>query len=118
MNNPKISIIIPVYNVEKYLIRCIESILMQTYREFEVLLEDDGSSDSSRTICDKYSEIDSRIRVFHKENGGVSSARNFGLNKAKGEWILFIIRKSTRSRFQNETFRLREAFPKRSVLFS
>ena len=90
MNKPKISIIIPVYNVEKYLIRCIDSILMQTYTEFELLLVNDGSSDNSGTICDKYLEKDSRVRVFHKENGGVSSARNFGLNNAKGEWILFV----------------------------
>ncbi|MBR5282462.1 MAG: glycosyltransferase [Alistipes sp.] len=82
-----ISIIVPVYNTEKYLDRCIQSILAQTYTDFELLLVDDGSTDSSGAICDKYAAEDSRVKVFHKENGGVSSARNFGLDKARGEWI-------------------------------
>lgn len=85
-----ISIIVPVYNVEKYLQRCIESILAQTFADFELLLIDDGSKDKSGDICDKYAARDSRIRVFHKKNGGVSSARNLGIEHAKGEWITFV----------------------------
>lgn len=85
----QISIIVPVYNAEKFLVRCIDSILAQKYKNFELLLIDDGSKDSSGHICDLYAEKDARIRVFHKENGGVSSARNLGLEKAKGEWITF-----------------------------
>ena len=84
-----ISIIVPVYNTEKYLDRCIQSILAQTYTDFELLLINDGSTDSSGAICDKYAERDSRVRVFHKENGGASSARNVGLDNAKGEWVTF-----------------------------
>ena len=88
-HTPKISVIVPVYNVEQYLPRCIDSILTQTFTDFEVLLIDDGSTDSSGKICDEYAEKDERIRVFHKENGGVSSARNLGLDNAIGEWICF-----------------------------
>ena len=87
---PKISVIIPVYNTEKFLHRCIDSVLAQTYTDFELLLIDDGSKDSSGTICDEYAEKDSRVRVFHKENGGVSSARNLGLDNAQGEWVTFV----------------------------
>lgn len=87
---PLISIIVPVYNVEKYLSRCIDSILSQTFFDFEILLIDDGSTDGSPIICDKYSNKDSRVRVFHKKNGGVSSARNLGLEYALGEWITFV----------------------------
>lgn len=87
---PIISIIVPVYNTEKYLHRCIDSILAQTYTDFELLLVDDGSTDSSGAICDEYALRDSRVRVFHKENGGVSSARNLGLDNAQGEWITFV----------------------------
>lgn len=87
---PQISIIVPVYNTEKYLHRCIDSILSQTFRDFELLLINDGSTDSSAIVCDEYLSLDSRIKVFHKENGGVSSARNFGLDRAMGEWITFI----------------------------
>ena len=87
---PKISIIVPVYNVEKYLGKCIESILNQTFRDFELILVDDGSTDSSGKICDEYSLKDSRIKVIHKENGGLSSARNTGLDIAKGEYIGFV----------------------------
>jgi len=90
MNSPRISIIVPVYNVEKYLSECIESILLQTYSDFELLLIDDGSPDQSGAICDEYAARDQRIRVFHKENGGVSSARNLGIDNAKGEWITFV----------------------------
>ena len=85
-----ISIIVPVYNVEKYLYRCIDSILAQTYTDFELLLIDDGSKDKSGLICDEYAKKDSRIKVFHKENGGVSTARNIGLQYAQGEWLAFI----------------------------
>ena len=85
-----ISVIVPVYNTEQYLSRCIDSILSQSFTDFELLLIDDGSSDGSRLICDSYAEKDHRIRVFHKENGGVSSARNLGLDKAKGEWVSFV----------------------------
>ena len=74
--NPKISVIVPVYNVEKYLRRCIDSILAQAFTDFELLLIDDGSKDKSGEICDEYAVKDKRVRVFHKENGGVSSARN------------------------------------------
>lgn len=85
-----ISIIVPVYNVERYLSRCIDSILSQTYSDFELLLINDGSSDSSGIICDRYARQDERIRVFHKENAGVVSARNLGLDKAVGEWVTFV----------------------------
>lgn len=85
-----ISIIVPVYNVEKYLRYCIDSILSQTFTDFELLLIDDGSKDKSGEICDEYAKKDNRIKVYHKENGGVSSARNLGLNKANGEWVCFI----------------------------
>lgn len=85
-----ISIIVPVYNIEKYLQRCIESILAQKFVDFELLLIDDGSKDKSGDICDNFALKDKRIKVFHKENGGVSSARNLGIAKAQGEWITFI----------------------------
>ena len=85
-----ISVIVPVYNTEKYLDRCIQSVLAQTYTDFELLLVDDGSTDSSGAICDKYAEKDFRVRVFHKKNGGSSSARNMGLDNARGEWIAFV----------------------------
>lgn len=87
---PKISVIVPIYNTEKYLHRCIDSILTQTFNDLELLLIDDGSIDKSGVICDEYAKKDTRIRVFHKENGGVSSARNLGLDNAKGEWITFV----------------------------
>lgn len=85
----KISIILPIYNTEQYLQRCIDSILAQTFTDFELLLVNDGSTDSSGNICNEYAQKDNRIRVFHKKNGGVSSARNEGLKHAKGEWITF-----------------------------
>ena len=87
---PEISVIVPVYNTAQYLPRCIESILSQSFADFELLLIDDGSTDGSGAICDGYAAKDSRIRVFHKENGGVSSARNLGLDSAHGEWITFV----------------------------
>ena len=85
-----LSIIIPVYNTEVYLPACLDSILSQTFSDFEVLLVDDGSKDGSGAICDAYALKDSRIRVMHKENGGVSSARNLGMEQAQGEWIMFV----------------------------
>ena len=85
-----ISIIVPVYKAEQYIHRCIDSILTQSHTDFELLLVDDGSPDDCGAICDEYAAKDTRIRVFHKENGGVSSARNFGVDNAKGEWIAFI----------------------------
>ena len=85
-----VSCIIPVYNTQKYLPRCIESVLAQTFVDWEMLLIDDGSTDASGSICDEYAAKDERIRVFHKENGGISSARNVGLNYAQGEWIFFV----------------------------
>lgn len=87
---PEISIIVPVYNVENYLEKCIKSILQQTFKNFELILVDDGSTDNSRIICDKYKDIDSRISVIHKFNGGQSSARNVGIDNAKGRYIGFI----------------------------
>lgn len=89
-NLPTISIIVPVFNVENYLHRCIDSILNQSFKNFELLLIDDGSKDNSGNICNEYAEKDSRIKVFHKENGGVSSARNIGLDHAVGEWVAFV----------------------------
>ena len=90
MEQPKISIIVPVYNVEQYLCQCIESILSQNYSDFELLLINDGSKDNSGKICDKYASIDCRIKVFHKKNGGVSSARNIGLQYACGDYVTFV----------------------------
>lgn len=89
MNN-LLSIIVPVYNGESTLGICIDSILSQAYCDWELILIDDGSTDATRSICDKYAQKDSRIRVAHKQNGGVSSARNYGLDMARGEWISFV----------------------------
>lgn len=86
----KISVIVPIYNVEKYLERCIESIINQTYKNLEIILIDDGSPDKCGTICDKYSKMDSRIVVIHKENGGLSDARNAGIKVATGDYISYI----------------------------
>lgn len=86
----QISIIVPVYNVEQYIRKCLDSICQQTFTEFELILVDDGSTDESGKICDEYACLDSRIHVFHKSNEGVSIARNTGLNHAKGAWIAFI----------------------------
>ena len=85
-----VSIIIPVYNAEKRLVKCIDSILTQSYIHFELLLINDGSKDSSGTICDAYAQKDNRVKVFHKENGGASSARNIGIERATGEYIVFV----------------------------
>lgn len=88
-NKPIISIIVPVYNVEQYLDRCVESILNQTFKDFELILVDDGSPDDCPAICDEWAEKDSRIKVIHKPNGGVSSARNAGLDLTSGEYVGF-----------------------------
>ena len=85
-----VSVIVPVYNVEKYLNKCIDSIISQTYKNLEIILVDDGSPDNSGAICDEYAKKDTRIRVIHKENGGVSSARNVGIEISNGNWISFI----------------------------
>ena len=90
MTNPKVSVIVPVYNVEKYLHRCIDSILAQSFTDFELLLVNDGSKDKSGEICDEYAAKDSRVRVFHKENGGVTSARKLGFDSSVGEYVLFV----------------------------
>ena len=89
-SKPLLSIIVPIYNVEDYLPRCIDSILSQTFTDFELLLVDDGSQDKSGDICDDYTQKDSRIRVIHKENGGAGSARNAGLDKSRGAYIMFV----------------------------
>lgn len=90
MKQEKISVIVPVYKVEKYLPRCVESILAQTYREIEVILVDDGSPDRCGAICDEYAARDARVRVIHQKNGGVSAARNSGLAAATGDLICFV----------------------------
>lgn len=90
MQNPKLSIIVPIYNAAQYLHRCIDSNLSQSFIDYELLLIDDGSTDESGAICDEYAAKDARVRVFHKKNGGVSSARNLGLDNAQGEWIYFV----------------------------
>ena len=88
--SPRLSIIVPVYKVEKYLRKCIESILSQTFHDFELILIDDGSPDCCGQICDEYAEIDKRIRVIHQDNAGVSRARNIGMQSACGQWIGFV----------------------------
>ena len=89
MKNELISIIVPVYNVEEYLDRCIQSVLNQSYKNIEIILVDDGSTDKSLEICNKYKK-ETKIKVFHKKNGGLSSARNFGMKKIKGKYIYFL----------------------------
>ena len=88
--NHFISVIVPVYNVEEYIDRCIRSILGQDYRFFELILVDDGSTDRSGMLCDKEAKFDARIRAFHKPNGGLSDARNYGVQYARGDLITFI----------------------------
>ena len=90
MKEELISVIVPIYNVEQYLEKCIESIISQTYKNLQIILIDDGSNDKSGKICNKYAEKDKRVVVIHKENAGVSEARNTGLDNAKGEWITFV----------------------------
>ena len=86
----KISVIVPVYNAEKYLNRCVNSILQQTFSDFEIILVDDGSEDQSRNICDEYAKKDKRIKVIHQKNKGQAAARNRGISYAEGEWVSFV----------------------------
>ena len=88
--HPIVSIIVPVYNAEKTLARCVDSILNQTYQDYELLLVNDGSTDSSGGLCDSYAARDQRVRVFHKENAGVSNARNLALAQARGTYLQFL----------------------------
>lgn len=90
MKQPIISVVVPVYNVEKYLARCIESIMNQSFNDLEIILVDDGSQDKSGNICDNYAKYDKRIKVIHKQNAGLSDARNKGIEIATGEWIGFV----------------------------
>ena len=87
---PLVSVIVPVYGVEKYINKCLESIINQTYRNLEIILVDDGTKDKSGEICEDYAKKDSRIKVYHKENGGLSDARNYGIEHSKGEYLTFI----------------------------
>lgn len=87
---PKVSIIVPIYNVEKYLDRCVESLVNQTYTDIEIILVDDGSPDACPKMCDKWAKKDARIKVVHKQNGGLSDARNAGIDAAAGEYLTFI----------------------------
>lgn len=86
----KVSVIVPIYNVEKYLTKCIETIMNQTYKNIEIILVDDGSPDSSGNICDEYAKKDNRIKVIHKDNEGVSAARNSGIDIATGDYVCFV----------------------------
>lgn len=90
MNSELISIIVPVYNVEQYLEKCVNSIINQTYKNLEIILVDDGATDSSGKLCDELAKIDNRIKVYHKENGGLSDARNYGVERATGDYIGFV----------------------------
>lgn len=90
MENPLISVIVPIYKVEKYLDKCVQSIVEQTYKNLEIILVDDGSPDNCPKMCDEWAEKDARIKVIHKENGGLSDARNFGVKASNGEYIAFV----------------------------
>ena len=90
VSRDKVSVIVPVYNVRDYLEECINSIVSQTYKKLEIILIDDGSTDGSSDICDKYAVEDRRIKVIHKENGGLSDARNCGLDNMTGDFVLFV----------------------------
>ena len=90
IDQPLVSVIIPVYNAEAYLERCLNSVLDQSYDQLEIILVDDGSTDSSSSICDSYATTDSRICVIHKDNGGLSSARNRGLESIHGDYIMYV----------------------------
>ena len=86
----EVSIIVPVYQVEKYIRQCVDSILAQTFTDFELILVDDGSKDQSGQICDEYARMDTRVKVIHKENGGLSDARNTGMDQASGKYFMFV----------------------------
>jgi len=88
--NPKISVVIPIYKVEKYLEKCVESVVNQTYKNLEIFLVDDGSPDNCPKMCEDWAKKDKRIKVIHKQNGGLSDARNFGIEKATGDYIMFV----------------------------
>ena len=88
--NELVSIIVPVYNVEKYIKKCVDSLITQTYSNLEIILVNDGSPDNSGKICDEYAQSDSRIKVIHKANGGLSDARNTGIDIAEGQYIFFL----------------------------
>ena len=103
-STPYISVIVPIYNAEKYLDRCFSTILSQTFTDFELILVDDGSTDGSGEICDRLAQSDARVRVIHKPNGGVSSARNVGIDMAKGEYITFCDADDTADDLWLETF--------------
>ena len=90
MSEPKISVVIPVYNVESYLERCLESVVNQSLNDLQIILVDDGSPDGSAIICDNYAMKDSRIKVIHKSNGGLASARNEGLKYVTGKYLFFL----------------------------
>lgn len=90
MSNPKVSIIVPIYNVEKYLDRCMASLLNQTLEDIEIIMVDDGSPDRCPKMCDEYAKKDSRVKVVHKKNGGLGYARNSGLDVATGEYVAFV----------------------------
>ena len=90
INSPLISVIVPIYNVERYLEKCIHSILNQTYQNLEIILVDDGSPDNCGAICDQYSDVEQRIKVIHKQNGGLSDARNKGIDASSGEFLVFV----------------------------
>lgn len=112
---PKISLIVPVYKAEKYLRRCIDSIIAQTFTDWECILVDDGSPDGSGAICDEYVAKDARIQVIHKENGGVSSARNIGIEQAGGEWVTFIDSDDWISQYYLESFVCRLEYGDRTI---
>ena len=90
MSNELVSVILPIYNVELYLKECIESVIGQSYKDLEIILVDDGSTDQSPYICDEYAKIDRRIKVIHKKNGGLGYARNSGMKVATGEYVAFV----------------------------
>ena len=90
MENPKVSILVPIYNVEKYLPRCIESVLSQDFKAYELILVDDGSPDQCPQICDEYAKKDTRIKVIHKKNGGLADARNVALDVMTGEYVVCV----------------------------
>lgn len=113
---PKISVIIPVYNAERDLNRCVDSVLSQSHQNFELLLIDDGSRDNSGEICDEYEKKDARVKVFHKNNGGVSSARNLGLQEATGKYVTFIDSDDWISQTYLEDFKIENCPENRAVL--
>ena len=90
MENDLVSVVVPVYNVEKYLENCVYSIIKQTYENIEIILVDDGSTDNSSSLCDSFMKRDKRINVYHKKNGGLSDARNYGIEQSKGKYLTFV----------------------------